>query len=69
MSVDAGEGPGRTNVMAAPSQDILGRIAKHLADGTLKVPIQQTHDLAQAPDALQALSATQTQGRLVPRAA
>jgi NADPH:quinone reductase len=65
----AGEGPGRTNVMAAPAQEILGRIAQHLADGTLKVPVQQTYDLAQAPDALEALRATHTQGKLALRVA
>jgi NADPH2:quinone reductase len=65
----AGEGPGRTNVMSAPSPDILGRIAQHLADGSLKVPIQQTYDLAQAPDALQALGANHVQGKLALRVA
>ena len=65
----AGEGPGRTNVIATPSPEILSRIAQHLVDGTLKVPIQQTYDLAQAPDALQALGATHTQGRLALRVA
>jgi NADPH2:quinone reductase len=65
----AGEGPGRTNVMSVPSPEILDRIAQHLADGTLKVPIQQTYDLVEAPDALQALSATHTQGKLALRAA
>jgi NADPH:quinone reductase len=42
----AGDGPGRTNVIAAPSPQILGRIAQQLADGTLKLPIQHSHDLA-----------------------
>ena len=65
----AGEGAGRTNVVAAPAQGILGRIARHLADGTLEVPIQQTYGLAQAPDALQALGATHTQGKLALRVA
>ena len=64
----AGEGPGRTNVMAAPHRDILGGIARHLADGTVKVPIQQTYDLAQAPDALRALAAAHTRGKLALRA-
>jgi NADPH:quinone reductase len=63
----AGDGPGRANVVTAPSPEILGRIAQHLADGTLKVPIQQTYDLAQAPDALQALGANHTQGKLALR--
>jgi NADPH:quinone reductase-like Zn-dependent oxidoreductase len=65
----AGEGPGRTNVMATPSPELLDRIARRLADGTLKVPIQQTYDLAQAPDALQALGTDHTLGKLALRVA
>lgn len=65
----AGEGPGRTNVGHAPSHKLLDRIARHLADGTVKVPIQQTFDLAQAPEALQALQAGHTQGKLAIRVA
>ena len=34
----AGEGPGRTNVMAAPTTENLSRVARHLADGTLDGP-------------------------------
>jgi NADPH:quinone reductase len=60
----AGEGPGRTNVMAAPSAEILGRVARHLADGSVRVPIQQTYELDRAPEALQALGAGHTQGKL-----
>jgi NADPH2:quinone reductase len=65
----AGEGSGRTNVMSVPSPEILDRIAQHLAGGTLKVPIHRTYDLAQAPDALQALGANHTQGKLALRVA
>jgi NADPH:quinone reductase len=65
----AGEGAGRTNVMSAPSPEILGRIAQHLADGTVKVPIQQTYDLAEAPKALQALGSSHTRGKLALRIA
>jgi NADPH2:quinone reductase len=65
----AGAGPGRTNVMAAPDPELLGRIAQQLADGTLTVPIQHTYDLAQAPEALQALGATHTRGKLALRVA
>jgi NADPH2:quinone reductase len=60
----AGEGPGRTNVMAAPSPEILGRIAQQLADGTLRIHVQRRYQLDQAADALQALGATHTQGKL-----
>jgi NADPH2:quinone reductase len=65
----AGEGPGRTNVMNMPSPETLGRIAQHLADGTLKVPIQRTYELDQPGEALQALGTTHTQGKLAIRVA
>ena len=64
----AGEGPGRTNVMAAPSPEILGRIARHLADGTIAVPIQEVYDLADVLDALQSLG-NHTQGKVALRVA
>jgi NADPH:quinone reductase len=59
----AGEGPGRTMIMAAPTHENLERLARLLADGALRVPIQATHELAQAPDALAALPTTHTQGK------
>ena len=59
----AGEGAGRTNVSSAPSPELLERVARQLADGTVRIPIQHTHDLADALDALQALGATHTQGK------
>lgn len=65
----AGEGPGRTNVMSAPSPEILGRLARRLADGTLAVPIRQTFELARVADALQALDTTHVQGKLALRVA
>jgi NADPH2:quinone reductase len=65
----AGEGPGRTNVMHRASRELLDRIAGLLSDGTIKVPIQQTFDLAQAPDALGALSTSHTQGKIALRVA
>jgi NADPH:quinone reductase-like Zn-dependent oxidoreductase len=60
----AGEGDGRTMVMAAPTPENLQRLADLLADGTLRVPIQATYELAHAPDALTALATTHTQGKL-----
>jgi NADPH:quinone reductase-like Zn-dependent oxidoreductase len=63
----AGDGPGRTNVMAAPTTENLERLGALLADGTLRVPVQETYDLAHAPDALGALSGTHTQGKLAIR--
>jgi NADPH2:quinone reductase len=65
----AGEGPGRTDVTHRPSREGLDRVRGLLADGTIRVPIQQTYDLAQAPDALGALNAGHTQGKLALRVA
>jgi NADPH:quinone reductase len=56
----AGEGPGRTNVMATPSPENLQRLATLLADGTLSVPIQANYELAQAAEALAALAGEHT---------
>jgi NADPH:quinone reductase-like Zn-dependent oxidoreductase len=50
--------------MAAPTPVNLERLARLLADGTIRVHIQDTYELAQAPDALTALAATRTQGKL-----
>src|SRR5215204_5899684 len=63
----AGEGPGRTMIMAAPTTENLERLARLLADGTLRVPIQTTHELAQAPDALAALPTTHMRGKVAIR--
>jgi NADPH:quinone reductase len=60
----AGEGPGRTMVMAAPTAENLQRLGALLADGTLRIPVQATYPLAQAPEALAALPAEHTQGKL-----
>jgi NADPH2:quinone reductase len=60
----AGEGPGRTNVMSAPTGENLRRLGALLADGTLRIPIQASYQLAQAPEALAALPARHTQGKL-----
>ena len=50
--------------MATPTRENLERLGQLLSDGTLRVPIQATFDLAQAPDALAALASTHTQGKL-----
>ena len=60
----AGEAPGHTNVMATPSPENLRRLGTLLADGSLRIPVQATYELAQAPEALSALAATHTQGKL-----
>ena len=54
-------------IMAAPTPENLARLARLLADGTLRVPVQATYELAQAPDALAALADTHTQGKLAIR--
>jgi NADPH2:quinone reductase len=63
----AGEGHGRTMVMASPTSQNLERLAGLLADGTLRVPVQATYELADAPEALTALATTHTQGKLAIR--
>ena len=63
----AGEGPGRTMVMSAPTAENLQRLGALLADGALRVPVQATYDLAQAPEALTALTSEHTQGKLALR--
>src|SRR5215217_6246605 len=63
----AGEGPGRSMVMAAPTRETLQRLGALLADGSLRVPVQATYELAQAPEALAALPGQHTQGKLAVR--
>jgi NADPH2:quinone reductase len=65
----AGEGPGRTAVMAQPTTANLERVAQLLDNGTVKVPIQDTYPLDRAAEALQALATTHTQGKLAIRVA
>jgi NADPH:quinone reductase len=65
----AGEGPGRTDVMAQPTRENLDRVGQLVASGGLKVPITSTYDLDRAPEALQALGTTHTQGKLAIRVA
>ena len=60
----AGEGAGRTNVVAVPSVANLQRLGALLADGALRVPVQATYTLAQAPEALAARAATHSQGKI-----
>ena len=60
----AGDGPGRSNVMAVPAAATLDRLAGLLADGTLRVPIQASYPLAQVDQALKTLGGQHTQGKL-----
>jgi NADPH2:quinone reductase len=63
----AGEGPGRAMIMAAPTNENLQRLGGLLVDGTLRVPVQATYELDQAPEALAALTNEHTQGKLALR--
>ncbi|MEU0250406.1 NADP-dependent oxidoreductase [Streptomyces sp. NPDC006235] len=65
----AGYGPGRTNVTHGPCTEILQRVARHLVDGTITIPIQESYDLADAPKALEALTAHHTRGKIAVRVA
>ena len=60
----AGEGPDRTNVSALPGRENLERLAELLENGTLTVPIQASYPMAQADQALKALTSQHTQGKL-----
>lgn len=60
----AGEGSGRTNLMASPTPSNLERLARLLDAGTLRVSIQQTFALEQAGTGLEALPSTHTQGKI-----
>jgi len=60
----AGDGPGRTNVMAVPTPENLQRLGQLLDAGTLRVPVQSTYGLDQAGEALRAFGTAHTQGKL-----
>jgi NADPH:quinone reductase len=60
----AGEGPGRTNLMAVPTPENLQRLAQLLDAGTLKVRIQHTYPLDHVAAAMNTLATTHTQGKI-----
>lgn len=60
----AGEGTGRTMVMAAPTPENLQRLAGLLAEGVLRVPIHATYELSDATEALAELVTSHTLGKL-----
>jgi NADPH2:quinone reductase len=60
----SGEGPGRSNVGAVPGSEHLERLAGLLAAGNLAVPIRASFPLAEADQALKALTTQHTQGKL-----
>lgn len=51
--------------MAAPTRENLERLGALLAQGAVRVPVQATHELAEAPAALAALTGEHTQGKRV----
>jgi len=63
----AGDGAGRTNVMAIPSTENLARLGRLLASGDLRVPVQDTYELERAPKAMASMRAEHTQGKLAIR--
>jgi NADPH:quinone reductase len=65
----AGEGAGRTMVMAAPTRENLDRVEQLLDSGALEVPVQATYELDRAAEALQAIGTAHTQGKLAIRVA
>jgi NADPH2:quinone reductase len=60
----AGEGPGRTNLIAAPTSENLERLARLLDTGIVNVPIHQAYPLEQAPAAMNALLTHHRQDKL-----
>ena len=60
----AGDRTGRINVMAIPTTENLTRLARLLETGAITIPIDQTHPIADAADALQALATGHTQGKI-----
>jgi NADPH:quinone reductase-like Zn-dependent oxidoreductase len=60
----AGEGRGRTNLMAAPTSENLTRLGGMLGSGIVKVPIHQAYGLEHAPAAMNALATHHIQGKL-----
>ena len=60
----AGDGPGRTNIMAEPSTENLERLAQLLLTGALTVHVQGRYELERTAEALQVLGSTHTRGKL-----
>jgi NADPH:quinone reductase len=60
----AGDGSGRTNLMASGKTANLERLAQLLDAGSLRVHIQEMYPLERAGEALQSLASTHTQGKI-----
>jgi NADPH:quinone reductase-like Zn-dependent oxidoreductase len=65
----AGDGPGRTNVMAIASRENVERVARRLADRTLNLHIQERYPFERTPEALYRLRTEHTRGKLAIRVA
>jgi NADPH:quinone reductase-like Zn-dependent oxidoreductase len=59
-----GDGPRHSTIIASPDAGLLDRLARMLDDGTLRVPIQNSYALEEAPTALVDKQALHTQGKL-----
>jgi NADPH:quinone reductase-like Zn-dependent oxidoreductase len=60
----AGDDPGRTNVMGSAEPANMRRLSSLLEEGALHVPIQRGYGLNEAGEAMQALAAEHTQGKV-----
>jgi NADPH2:quinone reductase len=60
----AGDGPGRSNVMGSANPANMRRLSSLLEEGALHVPIQRGYGLGEAGEAMQALAAEHTQGKV-----
>lgn len=60
----AGEGPGRTNLMASGTTANLESLAELLEAGSLRVHVQESYGLEQAGQALESHANTHTQGKV-----
>jgi NADPH:quinone reductase-like Zn-dependent oxidoreductase len=65
----AGDGAGRTDLMALSTTENLERLAQLLDAGAMKVPVHESYELDRAAEALHALGGTHTQGKLAIRVA
>jgi NADPH:quinone reductase-like Zn-dependent oxidoreductase len=63
----AGEGERRTDVNHVPGREVLSRLASHLSNGTIKVPISKTFTFQDLPEALSAFKTSHHHGKIALR--